>query len=103
MKIITTVLTAFILLAPTQVASPQDGRFELAGVFATTFQEELDAADLGIGVRAGTRCRKTLWRTLKYSEGRVRERSELAGLSNRGPSLSRLRSFSPRRLRRAQP
>ncbi len=53
MKIITTVLTAFILLAVTQVASPQDGRFELAGVFTTTFQKELDAADLGIGVRAG--------------------------------------------------
>ena len=42
----------------------------------------------------GTRCRKTLWRTLKYSEGWARERSELAGLSSRGPSLSRLRSFS---------
>ncbi len=50
--VLTTVLTACILLALTQVASPQDGRFELAGVFATTFQQELDATDLGIGARA---------------------------------------------------
>ena len=39
MKIITTVLTAFILLALTQVASPQDGRFELAGCTTQSYQK----------------------------------------------------------------